>query len=254
MKKIPVLHAVVLFCVWVALTLCNNILNPSQSTTTIIETIQRGISYPILSAGLILIIYLILRNGYKQVGFISPSLKAASILIYPVLVISLITLNLLINESFNDFDRYKWLLLNSLLVGFSEELMFRGILFFSLNGRLRFSQTVVVVSVLFGCVHILNFLITGTVGLSLLQALLATMSGFLFMAVRVQTRSLWICMLLHAAFDFVVSLKAISGEAGPYQLINQLTAVAMAGSPLLFGIVGILQLRRLNATTPAPRN
>jgi len=110
------------------------------------------------------------------------------------------------------------LLLNSALAGFSEELMFRGVLFGALRTRLPLLGAIVVTTVLFGLVHLLNAIAIGDWRLAATQAVAAAMSGLLFIAIRLRTNSLLPGMIYHALWDasllVLVSAYASGGGAG----------------------------------------
>ena len=95
-----------------------------------------------------------------------------------------------------------FLLLNTLVVGLSEETMFRGVLFQALRSRVSLWPAMIISSLLFGGVHVLNIFSTGEVLASCTQALTATMSGFAFVALLVRTGSIWPPIVYHALWDF----------------------------------------------------
>lgn len=95
------------------------------------------------------------------------------------------------------------ILVNTLLIGISEELMFRGVLFKALRSRGPVWSTVLVSSLLFGFVHLLNGLSTGFIA-AIPQTIFTFCLGILFIAVRIRTGSLYPAILLHAAWDFCI--------------------------------------------------
>ena len=117
-----------------------------------------------------------------------------------------------------------------LLVGFTEEMWFRGLLLTALMPRGAWFA-VVTSSVLFGALHLLGF---GAYGIRsvVTQAVQAFAIGLMFAAGRVRTGSLWPVMVLHAAFDFVgflhgnVKPAPITRTAVPSLIA--LTAVSLA--------------------------
>ena len=96
--------------------------------------------------------------------------------------------------------------INTALVGLSEELMFRGILFQGLLSRFSIWPAIWITSVLFGAVHVLNVFITGELTSAMIQAVAAFMSGVGFMAIRIRTASLYPAILFHALWDFFIFL------------------------------------------------
>lgn len=57
-----------------------------------------------------------------------------------------------------------FLAINTLMVGASEEIMFRGVLFRAFEKAMPIWPTIILTSVLFGAVHSLNVFITGELG------------------------------------------------------------------------------------------
>ena len=103
-------------------------------------------------------------------------------------------------------------LINSLLVGISEELMFRGIIFRAAlaQPQLNIWPAIWITSLLFGGVHSLNGFMTGDFLAALAQALAAFMSGIWLHAIRLRTKSLYPAMLIHGLWDFSIFVFATS--------------------------------------------
>jgi hypothetical protein len=109
------------------------------------------------------------------------------------------------------------LLLNSALAAFSEELMFRGVLFGALSSRLRPAYAILITTLLFGLAHLLNAAALGNWRVAAAQAVAAAMSGLLFIAIRVRTGSLLPAMVYHALWDFgtlFAVARAMAGAGG----------------------------------------
>ncbi len=88
-----------------------------------------------------------------------------------------------------------------LLVGFIEELIFRGFLFRVLLKRNSASVAIIISAVTFGIGHIVNFL-TGQGGMeSLIQIFFAVAWGFMFTFVFYKSGSLCICIIVHGLVD-----------------------------------------------------
>ena len=107
-----------------------------------------------------------------------------------------------------------WVFVNTLFVGFSEELMFRGVLLVALRRVMPLWPAILLSCLLFGSVHILNALTTGQMLDSAVQAVTAMMSGLLFAAIVLRTGSLLPAIVLHALWDFSTFLL-LSASAMP---------------------------------------
>jgi len=133
-------------------------------------------------------------------------------------------------------------LLISLFVGISEELMTRGVLFYGVLTRFGIRATIVIVTVLFGAIHLGNAFITGDAGGAALQSVAAAMSGLLFVALRMRTNSLIPGIVVHWLWDFAVFMASTgAGTSAPgapgLGLTQKLVLpVALATPSFLYGL------------------
>lgn len=97
-----------------------------------------------------------------------------------------------------------------LTVGFTEELMFRGI-GLEMFRRMDLTEGKVALysSVVFGAVHLSNALATGVGAIG--QAAAVSFSGYLFYLTRRRAGLIWVAMVVHGSQDFVM----LSGQIGP---------------------------------------
>jgi len=89
-----------------------------------------------------------------------------------------------------------------LLVGFSEEMVTRGLMIVGLRGGLREPMVWFVSSLLFGLLHALNIITGQAVGATLQQVAFAFVLGTAFYVTRRVTGTLLVGMLVHALWDF----------------------------------------------------
>ncbi len=130
-----------------------------------------------------------------------------------------------------------------LLVGFSEELLTRGLLIVGLRPALKEPMVWFVTSLLFGPMHGLNIIIGQAVGTTLQQIVSAFVFGTVFYVTRRVTGTLIVCMLLHAVWDFA----SIGNDAtGGTNLSGPLVGLAA-----ILGLVAVWKLLRSPASTPA---
>ena len=126
------------------------------------------------------------------------------------------------------------LVLLNLLIGFTEELMFRGILFEGLRTRLTSFWTVVVSALLFGSLHFQNLLYGASMGYTLLQVIFAAGFGIMLGALRLRIGSVVPLMLFHTVWDFLQTdmdiLEASQGQ----------TAISTPGSGFTFDPAALL--------------
>jgi len=96
------------------------------------------------------------------------------------------------------------------LVGFTEEVTFRGIVL--VGARRAFSRewiAVVVSSVTFGLFHLPNAILGQELGASMLQVLATGVIGTALYSLRRASGRLWPCVVLHAVYDWVVVQGAV---------------------------------------------
>lgn len=104
-------------------------------------------------------------------------------------------------------------LLASVLVGLTEETLFRGIVLTALRGRLRTEAAAAGLTTLwFGLFHLTNLLLAepGAV----VQVLFAGLSGFAFYLARRGTGTIAAAMVLHGAWDFSTFLAGTAPGDG----------------------------------------
>ncbi|MEJ0011405.1 MAG: CPBP family intramembrane glutamic endopeptidase [Bauldia sp.] len=125
---------------------------------------------------------------------------------------------------------------NTVMVGISEELACRGILYQGLRSRFSVWPAILVSTLLFGAVHILNGISTGDFLASSIQAVTAFMTGIAFMAIRIRTRSIYPGIILHGLWDFTLVTTAVG-------LATRLASMPDApGTPTSIGSLGALAL------------
>lgn len=138
--------------------------------------------------------------------------------------------------------------LNTMMVGFSEEVMFRGVLFRASLERMAIWPAIILNMVLFGGVHAFNGFITGDFGTALVQSLAAGMSGLVFMAILLRTGSIWPAIIYHGLWDFLLFTIGVA-SAGSGEVAGE----APAGSvyaPVLMNlpnfIFALILLRKIH--------
>ncbi len=172
-------------------------------------------------------------------------------------------------------------LLHCFLIGFSEEVIFRGYVQSALIQRFRGKRGGIVFAVLlssavFGMMHLVNGVGDIDVGPgftvelemtaqswanALVQAVYATLFGILFGAVLLKSNKLWPLILMHALVDFPSSLQTMTkaagagsskreGSPGAENLVIELGGIIVT-APLL--VAGLLILRTIKPADIAPK-
>ena len=139
-------------------------------------------------------------------------------------------------------------LLNMILVGVAEELVFRGIIAQTLLERYGTSRAGVwkaclLSGVLFGAAHLTNILGSAPFGV-LMQCVFAASLGTLFAAVYFRTGNLWVTVFLHGAMD--ISSMLIGGLYGTTTVAEAVSGydASMLLSVLLYLIPTVFLLRK----------
>lgn len=228
---------------------------PGPAPTSLQDAVTRAIlPQPAAAAVALGLAALLLR--WKGLGFRRPRPGTWRLLWLPGLYL-LLTATLIAVSGPPPPGLVAIILANMLLVGFSEELMFRGFLYSGLRDRLSLWPAALITSVLFGAVHVLNVAVTGHLRLALLQSVAAAMLGLLLLGLRLRMGSIWPVILLHAVWNF--GLLVLGRNATPPPPGEPLPIAAQL-APILFllplGLYGLHLLRdaaREEAARPSPR-
>ena len=105
-----------------------------------------------------------------------------------------------------------------------EELIFRGIAIMVIEDLLRNSKhrpllTVLFSSLLFSLFHLTNLFIGASIGSVLLQCLYTFLIGGMLGVTMLKGRNVWLCVLIHAIFDFGGLLIIQIGSGNPWDLV-----------------------------------
>ncbi len=108
------------------------------------------------------------------------------------------------------------LLLECIAVGFFEETAFRGVVFLGLlkkdpENRLWAFKSIVISSVVFGLVHLVNLFESSPTAV-LMQIGYSALIGAMCSVVLMKTANIWICVAIHALFNFCGAVIPRLGE------------------------------------------
>lgn len=132
----------------------------------------------------------------------------------PVFAVLMCAINLTQSEHRGDFTtiHWTWIIVGFLLVGFSEELMTRGLLVVGFRSKFGEKQVIVLTSLLFAVMHGTNILFGQSASSTIAQVAFNIPMGVLFYTLRRTSGSLILPMLVHALWD--ISLVVFGGTAG----------------------------------------
>ena len=132
-----------------------------------------------------------------------------------------------------------------LLVGFFEEVLFRGIVFTLILSAFEKTQkgllwTYVLSSVVFGLIHLLNVFQSG--GAAVLQAGYSILTGGLFAFVWMKTKNILFPSLIHAVYNFCGLLYTKEVGLGLGSVIDLPTGVMMAVIAVICGVFVLISV------------
>lgn len=256
-------HAIALiaFVCWLAITIIGgNIANGGE--TSLLEGVQAGIGWAWAAAGGF-ILAVVLWQGWNDVGLNRwPEARAWRLTWLPMVYI-VIALGAATVFGLPPATALLIILVNTILVGFSEELMLRGAVLQGFRHTVSIWPAVMLTSVAFGAMHSLNVFVTGDLWAALLQSCAAFLSGIVFIALRLRTGSLWPPIIVHGLWDFATfCLSASIGHTTAHGTLATEAVTPAAGSgltqfaPILLvlpnAIYGLWLMRNISRTHVNP--
>jgi membrane protease YdiL (CAAX protease family) len=201
-----ILIALGAFVIWIAITFEPQVVG-DQVDRPLLDIVSHGVNWGIAAATAFMLAVVFLFR-WNDIGLVAPR-PARSLLLmwFPLLYVVLFLVFAAI-RSLPPTSVIGLLLLNTLLVGISEELMFRGVLFRALRTSLQIWPAIILTSLAFGGVHLLNVFITGDLTGAALQALTAALSSLVFFAILLRTGSIIPAIVYHMLWDFSTLLIA----------------------------------------------
>ena len=188
------------------------------------DVVKTGIAWQILAAALFLVCVIRFFN-WRDLGLRGPQAGTLRLLWLPFLILALMGI-LAVLSGLPPVPVVVMILLNTLLVGFSEEVMFRGIFYSALRDRVSIWPSILWTSVAFGAVHVLNGFVTGDFGTATIQAFAAAASGLVFIAIRLRTGSLWVAIAYHALWDWILFIGIAGAEGAVPEQVNATPSIA----------------------------
>lgn len=221
-------------CIWAAITVWGGLLQSGQGSLGTLVSQRIVLATPVAALFLLAVAK---RFGWNDLGLNGPRPPSSVRLLWPIGVYIIVFVAVAsLNHRFA-FPALAFVAINTAFVGFSEELAFRGVLWGAARKVMTFWPGVLLVSALFGSVHLLNGFITGQFGEAAVQGLNAAVSGFGYLALRIRTRSLWPIMIGHWLWDLSVFMSvaddAAAAQAAP---ANPLIGLVLVAPVALYGL------------------
>ncbi len=235
----PWIISLVVLVVWLVIVVGGEILQAGGTTS--LEQMISKISYSLIVAPIFLLAVIAYKGWWREVGLLGGSVDKLPALVVPVLAI-IIVWSIAFRRGLSRDTNQLMVGANTLLVGLSEELMFRGILFYGMRSIFDLTWAVVITAVIFGLIHSLNGLITGKWGQAIEQALVNVFAGFWMVALRVYLNSIIPLIIIHWLWDFGL-FAATAGKPKSFKAASIVDALPLGlelvlvayGVWLLFG-------------------
>ncbi len=208
------------------------------------KLVEEQITLAFIVAPLFLLIVVFLSKGSLKVGFNSPKSFKSLFHLWLPLIFVLGFLFLGITKGLPPNSVVVFILINTLLVGFSEELMFRGILFDASLTKFSIWKSIWITSIIFGLIHLPNGFLTGDFTSASTQAMQAVFAGVWFIAIRIRTGSIFPAMIIHGLWDFSIFIMTWGAEpaaASEQTLISQLLLPVLLELPLFLFAMWLLR-------------
>lgn len=230
--KLTALVALGVYLVWQAVNSGIQMAGTGSDEIDLLDLVKHGISPSIGAASLFLLALVLVFRWWREVGLAQGPQRGTLKVIWPWLLFLALFAVSALGAGMPPATVTLFILVNTMLVGWSEEVMFRGIM---LRGLFRSGGIWVAIlgsSALFGAIHVLNVFLTGDLRGAVIQACAAFLSGIFLAAVRLRTGSLWTGIVLHGLWDAGTFFIAAGGTA----------AAGAAAGPTALGDYGSIVL------------
>ena len=193
--------------------------------------------------GAVVFLALLLNEGYRVLNPIQkPFWKSLLFIIPPLLVVvnNMPILSMFWGDAYIVHSApvyWVWFALECLAIGLFEELAFRGVIFLMFAEKRHTTRkglfwSLILTSAVFGAVHLVNVLMGAGIGGVILQIGYSFLIGAMCSVVLLKTRNIWLCVLLHAIYDFSGTLVPTLGAGTwwdtPTVIFTAVLAVATA--------------------------
>ena len=193
------------------------------------ETIKKGLLLPVVTGTILLTLYAIYFDWIPDVFSYYPRIQNIILWSVPILLVISIVSHFK-RASINKFTKKGLLYLFSgtLFVGFSEELLVRGIVVGSLiDSGYGVMLAGLLSSVIFGTLHFVNYFNGQDIKVTSVQVFGTTLMGINFYVLYIISGTLWIPIIFHFLYDLSIlligaDLNKLSGKESKLELYTNL--------------------------------
>lgn len=143
---------------------------------------------------------------------------------------------------------FLWFGAECLAIGLFEEFAFRGVILLSLAETRRATRfdlfrCILLTSAVFGAVHLANLLAGAGVGAVIRQIGYSFLIGAMCAVVLYRTANLWLCVLLHAVYDFAGDLVPSLGGGTWWDTPTIVFTVLLAVAVTVYFVVALWRMK-----------
>ena len=224
------------------------------------DNLLKGVLLPVLTSSIFLTIFALWSGWWKDVFKDKYKIQGHN---WINLLVVFAIIGTIINFVAGDITSLdtKFILyaaIGTALVGYSEELMTRGLLLRGARGS-GFTEIKVflITSLAFGLMHSLNILNGQEVGTTLMQVVFTFLAGGVYYAIFRKTGFLWVTMVLHGLWDFSLltngaeALNKATPEVGGIMVVD--TLCTYASYIVLFASIRFFNVKKNDQPQPAAK-
>jgi membrane protease YdiL (CAAX protease family) len=213
--------SLLILIIWLFIVVGGGLLQVKGQPTQLSELVKNQIMFNVLVAMVFLIVVINHFKWWSQVGWKAPNNLQDLRLLWPPAVVLIFLLLTVISIGLPPTRVLMLVIVNTLMVGISEELMFRGILFHGASSSFGIWHAVWITAIIFGSIHTLNGFITGDFRTSIAQALFAATFGIWALALRVRLDTILPVIIIHWLWDWLAFLTNSYGDLAllPFSLV-----------------------------------
>jgi uncharacterized protein len=231
--KLTALVALGVYVIWQAIGMGIQIVGMGPEEIDLLDLVKHGLSPSLAAASLFLLALVLVCRWWREVGLAQGPQRGTLKVIWPWLLFLALFAFSALGAGLPPASVTLFILANTALVGWSEEVMFRGVWLRGLFRSFGIWVAIIGSSLIFGAIHLLNVFLTGDLHGAVLQAASAFLSGVFLAAVRLRSGSLWTGIVLHGLWDAGTFLVAAGGATA---------GVAATAAPTAMGDYGVVIL------------
>ena len=185
------------------------------------------------------IILLSTLGWWREAYFVPPSQWKMWVPFLPLLLLPILSA-LVSDFNVSDPVQIAFFALYTLIVGFAEEAIVRGLMLRALRPK-GLMQAVFLSSLIFGLMHLANLMMGADPGSTVTQVIYATLIGIAFAGTLEAGGTILPLIIIHALVDFFQQLSGVSDSASS---VNLVSALILIGVQIPFALYGWWMVRR----------